>query len=158
MCRPSVCQCVSCLHAWFYSHILGVAKPESSRDCVAEEVSGALSVPNKPSGFCGRKAVFTTVANQHQTLRGKEPRPLPLAGLPHRFYLLSFLLFNLLGALHFRLYRCMCVCVVHAFACVCVCGPVAVGFRRRTLASSLGPPQNPTTWTTRDRVPYAPKH
>ena len=33
---------------------------ESSRDCVSEEVSGALSVPNKPSGFCGRKAVFTT--------------------------------------------------------------------------------------------------
>ena len=33
---------------------------ESSRDCVSEEVSGVLSVPNKPSGFCGRKAVFTT--------------------------------------------------------------------------------------------------
>ena len=32
------------------------------------------------------------------------------------------------------------------------------GFRRRTLASNLGPPQNPTTWTTRDRVPYAPKY
>ena len=46
MCRPSVCQCVSCLHAGFYSHI---------RD----------------------------VANETQTLRGKEPRPLPLAGLPH---------------------------------------------------------------------------
>ena len=46
MCRPSVCQCVSCLHVWFYSHI---------RD----------------------------VANQHQTLREKELRPLPLAGLPH---------------------------------------------------------------------------
>ena len=27
---------------------------------MSEEVSGALSVPNKPSGFCGRKAVFTT--------------------------------------------------------------------------------------------------
>ena len=37
-----------------------------------------------------------------------------------------------------------------------MCGQVAVGFRRRTLASSLAPPQNPTTWTTRDRVPYAP--
>ena len=38
------------------------------------------------------------------------------------------------------------------------CGPVAEGFRRRTLASSSGPPQNPTTWTTRDRVLFAPKH
>ena len=27
---------------------------------------------------------------------------------------------------------------------------MAEGFRRRTLASSLGPPQNPTTWTTRE--------
>ena len=26
---------------------------------MSEEVSGVLSVPNKPSGFCGRKAVFT---------------------------------------------------------------------------------------------------
>ena len=34
-------------------------RAESSRDCVSEEVSGVLSVPNKPSGFCGRKAVFT---------------------------------------------------------------------------------------------------
>ena len=49
MCRPSVCQSVSCLHTWFYSHILDVA-------------------------------------NQHQTLREKEPRPLPLAGLPHMFF------------------------------------------------------------------------
>ena len=31
-----------------------------------------------------------------------------------------------------------------------LCGPVAKGFRQRTLASSLGLPQNPTTWTTRD--------
>ena len=38
------------------------------------------------------------------------------------------------------------------------CGPVAEGFMRRTLASCLGPLQNPTTWTTRDRVPYAPKY
>ena len=50
MCPPSVCQCVSCLHAWFYSHILDVA-------------------------------------NQHQILREKEPRPLPLAGLPHIYIL-----------------------------------------------------------------------
>ena len=35
---------------------------------------------------------------------------------------------------------------------------VAEGIRRRTLASNLGPPQNPTTWTTWDRVPYAPKY
>ena len=26
---------------------------------MSEEVSGVLSVPNKPSGFCGRKAIFT---------------------------------------------------------------------------------------------------
>ena len=25
MCRPSVCRCVSCLHAWFYSHMRYVA-------------------------------------------------------------------------------------------------------------------------------------
>ena len=36
-----------------------ISGTESSRDCVSEEVSGVLSVPNKPSGFCGRKAVFT---------------------------------------------------------------------------------------------------
>ena len=35
---------------------------------------------------------------------------------------------------------------------------LAEGFRRRTFASSLGPPQNPTTWMTWDRVPYMPKH
>ena len=36
------------------------------------------------------------------------------------------------------------------------CGPVAEGVRRRTLASSWDLPKNPTTWTTRDQVPYAP--
>ena len=41
--------------------LLRWTETESSRDCVSEEVSGTLSVPNKPSGFCGRKAVFTTV-------------------------------------------------------------------------------------------------
>ena len=33
------------------------------------------------------------------------------------------------------------------------CGPVAEGFRRQALASSSGPPQNPTTWTTLLRLP-----
>ena len=48
MCHLSVCQCVLCLHMWFYSHILDAA-------------------------------------NKTQTLRGKEPRPLLLAGLPHMY-------------------------------------------------------------------------
>ena len=33
---------------------------------------------------------------------------------------------------------------------------VAEGFRQWTLASNLGPPQNPTSWTTLDRVLYGP--
>ena len=35
---------------------------------------------------------------------------------------------------------------------------MAEGFRRRTLASNLGPPQSPTTWTMQDQVPFAPKY
>ena len=31
---------------------------QRAHETVSEEVSGVLSVPNKPSGFCGRKAIF----------------------------------------------------------------------------------------------------